>query len=424
MAGGALVDVEGEASQLQLQGAVGDGGLVGAQKQGGSLGVPLRDEQGGEDPHRVVGGTVGGVEAVSGDFQAVTVKKFGDGAVGDAVVQHRLGHPLAVGALADGDADVVGPDGGGEHLRPAGTPGAGEDHHGHVGEVGGIRPDAPVVGQTVPAHHVDHDPVLKPAQREGHSRVGPTRIGAQVHHPEVGVVSHLLQGLPYRVGGGGAEAVAGDVAHIPVHQLIGDNGDGDRLALQSKILLLPGAVEADGEGDGGARLPANQGSGVHAGGEGDAVHRQDAVPGGQSGLLSGGVVQDGQNLDSVVHSVLDGHANAHHRLAVHLIQEGLVLLRRHIYGVGVVQGLQNGLSGVQIQDLLWNLIHIVGLQQRAGVFRLQGGGGESAQAESQGGGQQAGKNAVFHGSLLFWISRAPDATGIRRRTYDYSFEVR
>ena len=147
-------------------------------------------------------------------------------------------------------------------------------------------------------------------------------------------------------------------------------------------------------------------------------------PGGQPGLLSGGIVQDGQNLDSVVHRVLERHADSHHRLAVHLIQEGLVLLRRHIYGVGVVQGLQNGLSGVQIQNLLWNLIHIVGLQQRAGVFRLQGRGGESAQAESQGGGQQAGKNAVFHGSLLFWISRAPDATGIRRRTYDYSFEVR
>ena len=424
VAGGALVDIEGEASQLQLQGAVGDGGLVGAQKQGGGLGVPLGDEQSGEDTHRVVGGPVGGIEAVSGDFQAVPVKELGDGAVGGVLIQHRLSHTLAVGALADGNADVVGPDGGGEHLRSAGAPWAGEDHHGHIGEVGGVRPDGPVVGQTVPAHHIDHDPAFKPAQREGHCRVGASGVGAQVHYPEVGIVPHLLQGLPHRVGGGGTEAVAGDVAHIPVHQIIGDNGDGDRLALQGEVLLLPGAVEADGESDGGTHLPADQGGGVHAGGEGNAVHCQDAVPGGQSGLLGGGVVQDGEDLDSVVHGVLDGHADAHHRLTVHLVQECLVLLRRHVYSVGVVQGLQDGLGGVQIQNLLGDFIHIVGFQQHAGVLRLQSGGGESTQAEDQGGGQKAGKNAMFHGSLLFWISRAPDATGIRRRTYDYSFEVR
>ena len=44
--------------------------------------------------------------------------------------------------------------------------------------------------------------------------------------------------------------------------------------------------------------------------------------------------------------------DAHHRLAVHRLVEGLVLFGGHIKGIGVADGFQDGVQGVQGQDLL------------------------------------------------------------------------
>ena len=70
-----VVQIEGVSGQLQLQGAVRDAGDISPQEAGGGLGVLLGDQQGGEDPHGVVGDAVGGVEAVGRDLQAVAVKQ-------------------------------------------------------------------------------------------------------------------------------------------------------------------------------------------------------------------------------------------------------------------------------------------------------------------------------------------------------------
>ena len=353
-----VVQIEGVSGQLQLQGAVRDAGDAGPQEAGGGFGVLLGDQQGGEDPHGVVGDAVGGVEAVGRDLQAVAVKLVWGVFLG----QDQLGHPLAIGPLAHRDAEAMVPGGGSEHLRAAGAPGAGEDHHRHVGVVGGVRADAPVVGQAVGAEHIDHDAVRELSGSKVDGRVRAAGVGAQVHDPDVRPALQLLQGLLHGGGGGGAEAVALDVAHIPVLQLIGDDGDNYGPALQGEVPGLAGAVEPDGEGGLCAGLAPDEGGGVHARLQGDAVHRQDAVSGGQAGLLGGGAVQHREDLHPVAYGGLDGHPDAHHRLAVHLVQEGLVLLGGHIGGIGVVQGVQNSLNCVLLQDVFRDLVHIIGLE--------------------------------------------------------------
>ena len=317
------------------------------------------------------------------------------------------------------------PGGGGEHLRAAGAPGAGEDHHRDVGVVGGVRADAPVVGQAVGAEHIDHDAVGKLPGGEVDGRVGAAGVRAQVHDPDVRLALQLLQGLLHRGGGGGAEAVALDIAHIPVLQLVGDDGDDHGPALQGEVPGLAGAVEPDSEGGPAAGLAPDEGGGVHARLQGDAVHRQDAVAGGQTGLLGGGALQHGEDLHSVVYSGLDGDPDAHHRLAVHLVQEGLVLLGGHVGGIGVVQGVQNGLNRVLVQDIFRDLVHIIGLEQRLQVVRLQGGGGQHAQAQGQAEGEKGGKNTVPHDSSPSKKRKGPDAAeAASGPTVGHSFGVR
>ena len=151
----------------------------------------------------------------------------------------------------------------------------------------------------------------------------------------------------------------------------------------------------------------------------------DAVAGGQTGLLGGGALQHGEDLHSVVYSGLDGDPDAHHRLAVHLVQEGLVLLGGHVGGIGVVQGVQNGLNRVLVQDIFRDLVHIIGLEQRLQVVRLQGGGGQHAQAQGQAEGEKGGKNTVPHDSSPSKKRKGPDAAeAASGPTVGHSFGVR
>ena len=398
------VNVESVSPQAQAQGAVGHGGRAGAQQQGNGLGVLRGDQQRGNHAHRVVGGPVGGVETVGGDFQAVAVKELRHRGDGKVLVQHQLGHALTVGPLANGDTQAVGADGGGKHLGSAGAVGAGEDHHRQIGEVGSGGLDGTVVLQTVPAHHVNYYAVGEFSDCQGHRLVGSTGVGAQVHHPKIGLLFQLGEGLLHRVRGRGAEAVAVDVAHLPVHQIVGDDGDEHRPPLQRHVPDLAGVVEADGEGDGGAGLALDAGGGVGAAGEGDAVRRQNIVSGGQTRLQGRGVVQHGENFDShaLLHRVQvgDGDAHPNHRAAVDGGEETLVLLGGHIYRIGIAKGLDDSVHRALLQYLLRNLIHIIGAEKGLGVLGLQGGGGKGTQAEGQSNGQQAGKKTMLHMCLL------------------------
>ena len=112
---------------------LGIGGAAAGQKEGGRGGVFLRQQQGGQHPHNVVGGPIGGKKSGDGDLQAVPVKQLWVG----GLVQNGLGDPLAEGALAKSDPSTVVPHGGGKQLGGAGRAGVQQDQKRLVSQVRG-----------------------------------------------------------------------------------------------------------------------------------------------------------------------------------------------------------------------------------------------------------------------------------------------
>ncbi len=87
--------------------------------------------------------------------------------------------------------------------------------------------------------------------------------------------------------------------------------------------------------------------------------------------------------------------------------ELLILLGGHVIGVGVAQSSQYLIQGVQGQDTLGDLVHIVVPQQLPGLVQGEGGGGSGGQGEGEAESQQSGQKFMFHGVLLMDTRRMP-----------------
>ena len=116
------------------------------------------------------------------------------------------------------------------------------------------------------------------------------------------------------------------------------------MAAERALLAIPD----HGDGDRGAGFPGDRATGVHVGGHGNAVYGNDPVAGLKPRLHSGGVGKDGEDQVAVVKSIFHRGADAHHFLAVYRLVKGLILLRVHVIGVGIAQGSQNFVQGVQL----------------------------------------------------------------------------
>ena len=338
-------------TQIALRGALGAGGGEKGGDLGGQVGV---HQQVGDQAHGVGGGAGGGVEAVTGDLDGVPVGEVvGQG----ALVQNRLGHSLAEGAPAHQDAGIGVPDVGGEQLGGAGGLPVGEDDDG--GEGAGVVVAAIRAVGAGAVLEVGQHAGAGEAARRAHGRVYLTAaVAPEIDDPVVssgGGVLHAADEVGHRLA---AEGVAVDVADVAVPQLGIGGGDGDGPAGEDGGVLRP--VPPVGQlhpGAGVALEPGGHSTRVLPGG-GAAVHGGDQITGLEAGVGGRGVLIDpldqrpvrrDQRVDAYAHGIRIGHGAG----------KGPVLLGREVGGVGVAQGLQHGLDGVLVQNVLGDLVDVI-----------------------------------------------------------------
>ena len=224
-------------------------------------------------------------------------------------------------------------------------------------------------------------------------------VAPQVHHP---AVSGLVLGsdVLLKIGPTGlAKAVAAQPADVVIHHLAGDSGKDHRLPGHGELQLL--VVPKDADGNLRSRFTGDEGGqGVGRAGllDGGAVGGHDEVAGLQSGLLAGGVGGHAAH-QQAVSRLLHHHADAHHIGTIHTALEVGVLLRRHVIGIGVPQGVGDLLDGGQGQDLFGDLVDVVLPEQIPGLVHRDGAGhGAQRQGQRQPQGRRAYRQFCFHGS--------------------------
>ena len=390
------VDIPGLAGQLEDQHVLRRLLLGGAAQEPGHLiGQIGVHHQVGQHTGAVGGHIVGGVVAVGGDLEG--------GAVGE--LEDVLGNALAEGPGADDEAVAVIPHGGGKELGGAGGVAVHQDHQRLLDEAGDLHREGvgpPHRQAALPVHHVGHVIVAQDvAHRLDHRRGRAAGVTAQVHHPAVGGL--VLGGdVLLKVGPAGlAEAAAAQPADVVVHHLSGDGGEDHRLPGQGE-LQLP-ALPEDGDGDVGARLAGDEGGqGVGGAGllDGGAVGGHDEVAYLELSPFGGGVRGDAADQQAVAR-LLYHDADTHHVGVAHVTLEGGILLRRHIVGVGIAQGVGDLLDGGQGQDLLRDLVDVVFPEHLPGLIHGDGAGHRAQrQGQRQHQGRRTYRQFSSHGSDL------------------------
>ena len=161
--------------------------------------------------------------------------------------------------------------------------------------------------------------------------------------------------------------------------------------------VLPGlAVPEHGHLHRGALLPHQQlPVALPAGDAGYAVRRHDQVARLDARLLGAAAGHHAVHQQPLLGEA-DHGADAHRvHLALHIVQEGLVLLPAHVVGVGVAQQLEQLVQAVRLIGAL-GYVEIVPLfQQLQRLGHRKGAGGGRQQHQRQHGAGKTG-NILFH----------------------------
>ena len=369
--------------------------LAAAQGQGHCRRVLVVHQQGGDHADLVRAVQPPAVEAVDGDLQAVPLKIaviFGQGGQG-LLVQHDLGHALAVGAAAHQHAPPGVPEAARGQLGGGRAAAVGEDDHRLVGGlpvVGGHRLHAPGGGLKVQVVAGAHE-----RAQHIHRRVGvPSAVPPEVHHPHVHPAVVVLHQLGELLSGVLPEAVAVEEAHPALNGQL-HVGLHHRAAGEGVPLPLP--VPQDGDGHLSTLRPGEAAGVLLIGGHaGLAVDLHDEIPGLEARLprASAG---DGAEDQDALRRVPAGHADADDvGVPLQQLQKRLVLLGGHVLGVGILQEGHQLVQRLGLIGLVRYLVVIQLLQQLQRLVHREGGGGDDQQDQGQRGGQQAGQ-VFFHG---------------------------